>query len=519
METWFIILISLCITTLLAYLLNPSKTSTKRSLPPGPPSYPLVGNLLWLRRSFFDLEPTLRSLHALHGPLITLRIGPKTLIFISSRAVAYQALVEASAVFAGRPAGLPTARVMNNNPQNISSSTYGPNWRLLRRNLTAGILHQSRSKSYSAARERVVRLLIRRLSSAAAEGGAVPVADHFPYAMFYLLSLMCFGGDELEERRIREIEDVQRRMLSSINRFNILNLWPKFGKILFRSRWKELLDLCENQKEVLLPLIRARIRAKQEMQGNEDMLTYVDTLKDLELPVEMRKLDEGEMVSLCSEFLTAGVDTTTAVLQWIMANLVKYPHIQNKVFAEINGVFENGERDWVREEDLQKMPYLKAVVLEGLRRHPPGHLLVPHSVTKDVELGGYFLPKDTTVNFMVADMGWDPEVWDDPMAFKPERFLSDGGDGGGDGGGGELFDVTGSRGIKMMPFGAGRRICPGYGLAMLHLEYIVGNLVWAFEWEEVEGAEVDLSEKQEFAIVMKNALTVHLSPRSKMHHN
>ena len=105
-------------------------------------------------------------------------------------------------------------------------------------------------------------------------------------------------------------------------------------------------------------------------------------------------------------------------------------------------------------------------------------------------------------------MGWDPKVWEDPMAFKPERFLSGGGDGGG-----EVFDITGSREIKMMPFGAGRRMCPAHGLAMLHLEYFVANLVWKFEWRAVDGDEVDLSEKQEFTIAMKYPLKAHLSRR------
>ncbi|KAJ6740789.1 FLAVONOID 3'-MONOOXYGENASE-RELATED [Salix purpurea] len=172
------------------------------------------------------------------------------------------------------------------------------------------------------------------------------------------------------------------------------------------------------------------------------------------------------MVSLCSEFLHAGTDTTSTALQWIIANLVKYQQIQEKLFVEIKGVVHDGEEN-IKEEQLQKMLYLKAVILEGLRRHPPAHFVLPHAVTEDVILGTYVVPKDATINFMVAEMGWDPEVWEDPMAFKPERFLESEA---------ETFDITGSREIKMMPFGAGRRICPGYGLALLHLEFSL--LIW-----------------------------------------
>ncbi|CAL5438451.1 unnamed protein product [Camellia sinensis] len=107
------------------------------------------------------------------------------------------------------------------------------------------------------------------------------------------------------------------------------------------------------------------------------------------------------------------------------------------------------------------MSYLQAVVLEGLRRHPPGHFILSHTVTKDVELEGYQVPKGAMVNFMVAEMGCDPKVWDEPMEFKPERFLINRGRNGGEGdreGEGEatvLFDITGSKEIKMMPFGPG----------------------------------------------------------------
>ncbi|KAK6243708.1 hypothetical protein QUC31_010117 [Theobroma cacao] len=184
-----------------------------------------------------------------------------------------------------------------------------------------------------------------------------------------------------------------------------------------------------------------------------------------------------------------------------MANLVKYPYVQEKLLLEIKGVVGDGAEE-IKEDDLQKMPYLKAVILEGLRRHPLGHFVLPHCVTEDTVLGGLLVPKNGTVNFMVADMAWDPKVWEDPMAFKPERFFRS------DDSSGEVFDIAGSREIKMMPFGVGRRICPGIGLAMLHLEYFVANLIWKFEWKAMDG-------KQEFTTVMKTPLRAHISPRER----
>ncbi|XP_062119644.1 cytochrome P450 89A2-like [Humulus lupulus] len=504
--------LSLCLSLILIPLFL-LKFISKRSptLPPGPFAIPLIVNIIFLSKSFSDIEPIIRNLHAKYGPVVSLRIGTRRAVFIADRVLAHQALIHNGVVFADRPAALPTAKIFNSNQHNISSARYGPTWRLLRRNITSEILHPSRVKSYSRARKWVLDILFKRLESDAQSAAAgVRVMDHFQYAMFCLLVLMCFG-DKLDESKIKEIETIQRRMMLAFSRFNILNFWPSLTKILFRKQWQQLLQLRDDQREVLVPLINSRKKVEETKvstcDDNDDfVLCYVDTLLGLELPEEKRKLDIGELVSLSSEFLNAGTDTTSTALQWIMANIVKHPQIQGKIYEEIKGVVGNddGRRVEIEEEDLQKMPYLKAVILEGLRRHPPAHFVVPHAVSEDIVVGGHVVPKKATVNFMVAEMGWDPKVWEDPMAFKPERFLI------GDDSKVE-FDITGNREIKMMPFGVGRRICPGSGLAMLHLEYFVANLVWKFEWNKVD--EVDLSEAQEFTTVMKHPLNARLTPR------
>uniref|UniRef100_A0A453JDD4 Cytochrome P450 89A2 n=1 Tax=Aegilops tauschii subsp. strangulata TaxID=200361 RepID=A0A453JDD4_AEGTS len=216
-----------------------------------------------------------------------------------------------------------------------------------------------------------------------------------------------------------------------------------------------------------------------------------------------RALTDDEMVSLCSEFLNAGTDTTSTALEWIMAELTKNPRVQEKLYHEITKAQQqrgDGDDEEVSEEETHGMPYLKAVVLEGLRKHPPGHFVLPHRAAEDMEVGGYLIPKGASVNFMVAEMGRDEREWERPMEFVPERFLP--------GGDGEGVDVTGSREIRMMPFGVGRRICAGLGVAMLHLEYLVAKLVKEFEWQEVAGDEVDLTEKPEFTVVMAKPLRV-----------
>ncbi|WZY72881.1 hypothetical protein YC2023_005121 [Brassica napus] len=467
MEIWLLILVSLSVSLLLFHRRKPSSLP---QLPPDPNFLPFLG--------------TLRSRPA---------------IFVANGSLAHQALVLNGAVFADRPPAAPTSKITSSNQHVITSGIYGATWRTLRRNLTSEILHPSRVRSYSHARRWVLEILSGRFRKHGNEEEPIVIVDHFHYAMFALLALMCFG-DKLGEEQIKEVGYVQRRMLLNFSRFNILNLFPKLTKLIFKSKWEEFLQIRREQEDVLLPLIRARRKIVQE-ENKDYVQSYVDTLLDLELPEEKRKLNENEIISLCSEFLNGGTDTTATTLQWIMANLVKNPEIQERLYQEIKGVAGEEAKE-IEEEEAHKMPYLKAVVLEGLRRHPPGHMVLPHSVTEDTVLGGYKIPKKGTVNFMVAEIGRDPAVWDEPMAFKPERFMGE-----------ESVDITGSRGIKMMPFGAGRRICPGIGLAMLHLEYYVANMVREFEWKEVKGCEVDLAEKVEFTVVMKHPLKARAVPR------
>ncbi|CAH8307432.1 unnamed protein product [Eruca vesicaria subsp. sativa] len=508
MEIWLLIIVSLCVSLVLNLLLLRLRNSFSHPLPPDPNFFPFIGTIWWLRKGLGGLTTYLHSVHHRLGPIITLRIASSPSIFVANRSLAHQALVQNGAVFADRPPAPPVSRIDSSNQHNISSGGYGATWRILRRNLKSEILHPSRVRSYSHARRWVLDILFDQFRKHGSEKDEpIVVVDHLHYAMFALLVLMCFG-DKLDEKQIKEVEFVQRRQLLSLSRFNILNLWPKVTKLIFRSRWEEFHQMRREQRDVLLPLIRARrkIVEEREKRSSEEenyVQSYVDTLLALELPDEKRKLNEDEIVSLCSEFLSAGTDTTATALQWIMANLVKNPEIQKRLYEEIKSVVGEEEGKEIEEEDARKMPYLKAVVLEGLRRHPPGHFLVPHSVTEDTVLGGYKVPKRGTVNFMVAEIGRDPEVWDEPMAFKPERFMGEA----------EPVDITGSRGIKMMPFGAGRRICPGIGLAMLHLEYYVANMVKEFEWKEVEGCEVDLTEKVEFTVVMKHPLKARAVPR------
>ncbi|KAG9455267.1 hypothetical protein H6P81_008171 [Aristolochia fimbriata] len=516
METLLLIVSSLCLCLCLAFWLVP--TFKNRKLPPGPPTFPLVGNLVFVTKSSYGLKAILRQLWAQYGPIVTVHFGPRRMIFVSDRHLAHEALVQKGSVFADRPVPGVATRFVTSNQHNINSAPYGDLWRLLRRNLTSGVFHSARVRSFARGRERALRAAVDLMRSESEAGRSVDVLGVFRYALCSSLLVMDFGTLVEDEKIVREIEEEHRRLLLGFARFNVFSIFPSITKLVYKERWRELVEIRRRQEEMLLPLIRARkeiVLKKLEGGGKgEDgfEFSYVDSLLDLELPNEEgRRLTEGEIVTLCSELLNAGIDTIAGTLQWVFANLVKHPEIQEKLFAEIESSTWReitGENDdsaeFIPEEKLQGMEYLKAVVMETLRLHPPNHFLLPHAVKENVKIAGCVLPKGTIVNFAVSEMGLDENVWENPTEFKPERFLEINKD----------VDLTATREITMMPFGAGRRSCPGLGVAMLHLQYFTANLVRGFKWTAKQGtSEIDLSEKQEVGVVMKHPLEAVLVRR------
>uniref|UniRef100_A0A0C9RJY0 TSA: Wollemia nobilis Ref_Wollemi_Transcript_14117_1818 transcribed RNA sequence n=1 Tax=Wollemia nobilis TaxID=56998 RepID=A0A0C9RJY0_9CONI len=485
----------LLFTALLVPFLVLGKRNKTYHLPPGPSGWPILGNLVQISNQ--TLQVYFQKLHQQYGSIYTVRLGYQPLIMVASHELAHEALIEKSSIFASRPPAQGLSKLFSSNQTNINTAAYGPLWRTLRRNLVSETLNPAALNSFRKGRERTVNLLIDALRTEAGQNeGAVKVMDHLRRAVFNILVFMCFGI-RLEEEAVTAVQNVTRELILSGGGLPLDAIYPKL-RVFYRKRWKRMQGIRQRQVETFLPLINERRAALAEGRA-EDCRAYVDSLLSLTIDGG-RKLNDGELVTLCFEFINAGTDTTSTTLQWALANLVIHQEIQAKLYGEILDV-AGKERRRVGEEDVQKMGYLEAVVKETLRRHPPGKLVLTHAVTEECRLGGFDVPAGAWVNFSVWDMGNDPKVWENPLQFLPERFLN------------AEVDMTGSKEIKMMPFGVGRRICPALGLAMLHLQLILGRLVQTFAWESKGGEPVDVAEKPEFTMVMKNPLQAVLKER------
>ncbi|RCV31432.1 hypothetical protein SETIT_6G176700v2 [Setaria italica] len=218
----------------------------------------------------------------------------------------------------------------------------------------------------------------------------------------------------------------------------------------------------------------------------ERKVTHGDFLDALLELLSAGKVARDNLTTILFDVFVAGSDTIAITVEWAMAELLRNPSIMAKVRMELDGVL--GDKETVQEPDVASLPYLQAVVKEAMRLHPVAPILLPHQAVEDgVEIGGYMVPKGSTVIFNAWAIMRDPELWERPEEFVPERFLD------------EAASVElRAKDFEFIPFGAGRRLCPGLPMAERVVPHIVASLLHGFDWRLPEGVsneQLDLSEK------------------------
>ncbi|KAL3626697.1 hypothetical protein CASFOL_029440 [Castilleja foliolosa] len=489
------------LSTLIFLVLSNTK---KPNLPPGPPGHPIVGNLFQVARSGKQFFEYVRDLIPIYGPILTLRMGTRTVIIISDAALAHEALVEKGPIFATRPKENPTRNIFSSNKFTVNAAVYGPVWRSLRRNMVQNMLSAARVKEFRRVREAAMDTYINRLrDEAEAHGGAVWVLNNARFAVFCILLAMCFGV-KMDDETIENVDETMKQVLMVLKP-RLDDYFPLLS-IFFSKQRNRVQEVRKQQIDTLVPLIEKRrnlIRNPNSDDKKGVSFSYLDTLFDLKIEGRKSSPTNPELVTLCSEFLNGGTDTTATAIEWAAARMIENPEIQLRLYDEIRSTV--GEKR-VDEKDVENMPYLNAVVKELLRKHPPTYFLLTHAVTEPVKLGGYDIPMATNVEFFSQGISDDPKVWSDPEKFDPDRFFK----------GREDADVTGTSCVKMVPFGSGRRICPGLGLGTVHIGLMLARMVQEFEWSGYpdDNAKVDFSERLIFTVVMKNSLRAKIKPRA-----
>jgi coumaroylquinate(coumaroylshikimate) 3'-monooxygenase len=259
----------------------------------------------------------------------------------------------------------------------------------------------------------------------------------------------------------------------------------------------ELLDKHNARRDRLTRMIMEEHTAARQRTGNTKQ-HFVDALLTLQKQYE---LSDDTVIGLLWDMITAGMDTTTISVEWAMAELVKNPRVQQKAQEELDKVI--GTERIMSESDINKLPYLQCVVKEALRLHPPTPLMLPHKASSNVKIAGYDIPKGSIVQVNVWAIARDPTVWNTPLEFRPERFFE------------EDVDMKGHD-FRLLPFGAGRRVCPGAQLGIYLVTSMLGHLLHHFNWSPPPGVrpeDIDMEESPGMVTYMKTPLEAVATPR------
>ena len=201
---------------------------------------------------------------------------------------------------------------------------------------------------------------------------------------------------------------------------------------------------------------------------------------------------------MLQDLFVAGTDTTSSTLEWAMAELLHNPEKLLKARVELLQTI--GKDKQVKESDITRLPFLQAVVKETFRLHPVVPFLIPHRVEEDRDIDGLTVPKNAQVLVNAWAIGRDPNIWENPNSFVPERFL-------------ELdMDVKGQN-FELIPFGAGRRICPGLPLATRMVHLMLASLIHSCDWKLEDGITPEnMNMEDRFGITLQKAQPLKAIP-------
>ncbi|XP_072994367.1 cytochrome P450 71A9-like [Typha latifolia] len=472
-------------------LIRISKSRNPNKLPPSPPSLPLIGHLHLL--SGLPHRALLR-LSRLHGPFLLLRLPQPTLL-LSSAAAARRLFASHDIAFSSRPFSS-TAAKLTYNSRNVSFSPYGDYWHHARKITVSRLLAPSRVAAFRSVRSDEVAALLGRICAAAGGGEPINLSEElFAYAN-RVVSISAAGKREGMAEEFREMMAEELAILSG---FHLEEAYPALGKILGKLSGRDgkveaIARKWDGFISTILEEHEEKARKKEKQSEEED---FVDVLLAIrrDLTAEIQ-LSEDDVKSILLDIIAAATVTTYVTIEWTMAELIRSPRIMKKVQNEIAEI--GAGKVTIAEDDTNQANYLKAVIKEALRLHPPGPLLLPRESTTNVSFQGYEIPARTQLIINAWAIGRDPETWEEAEEFKPERFV------------GSPIDFRGND-FEFIPFGVGRRMCPGIQYAMATIELALANLLHHFSWALPDGMGVEDFDMEEAAgLTTTKKIPLHL---------
>ncbi|KAK1427479.1 hypothetical protein QVD17_16165 [Tagetes erecta] len=483
---------------LASYLITSNLRRKSSNLPPTIfPCLPIIGHLYLIKPPLYR---TLAKLSAKHGPIMSLMLGFRRVVVVSSPAAVEECFTKNDIVFANRPKML-FGKIIGVNYTSLAWSPYGDNWRNLRRIASTEILSLNRLNEFHDIRVDETRLMIKNLLAISSSLVTIKLAFYeltLNVMMRMISGKRYFGGDnpELVEegKRFREMLD-ETFLLAGAS--NVNDYLPILSWLGVRGLEKKLIKLQEKRDVFFQGLIEQLRKSKGTEDGNKRK-TMIELLLSLQ-ESDPKYYTDAMIRSFVLVLLAAGSDTSAGTMEWVMSLLLNHPEVLKKAQTEIDEVV--GHNRLVDESDIPNLPYLRCIINETFRVKPAGPLLVPHEASSDCVVGGYNIPRGTMLLVNQWAIHHDPNVWDEPEEFKPERFEG----------------LEGTRdGFKLLPFGSGRRSCPGEGLAIRVVGMTLGSLIQCFDWERTSEEMVDMTEGPGLTMPKAIPLVAKCKPRVEM---
>ncbi|WVZ64675.1 hypothetical protein U9M48_014165 [Paspalum notatum var. saurae] len=461
-----------------------NRRSSSSKLPPSPPRLPLVGHLHLIGRLPH------RSLHELHlrygggsGGLLLLQLGRRRTLVASTAAAAADLFRNHDLAFSSRPHNA-AAHKQTYGSRNISFSPYGDHWRRAKKIAVVHLLSQRRVEAFAAVRRAEAAALVARARRAAEAGEAVVLKELLYGYTNAVVTRAAAGTAGTTAERLTQLLAETATMLAGFQADDVL---PDAAARAFRRATgleKKIDDMNAEWDRFLSEIVAEHEHREKKTtppggEAGGDFLDVLLQLREDEGGREGFELTDDGIKAIAKDMIAAATETTAVTLEWAMTEVVGNPRVMAKLQEEIARVAGGSTTTTttIAEADLSRMVYLRAVVKEVFRLHPTLPLLLPREsmAAAAVQGGRYEVPARTALLVNAWAIGRDPAVWDAPEEFRPERFLDAAAASG-------AVDLRGTD-YQLLPFGTGRRICPGINFALPVLELAVVSLLRHFDWE------------------------------------
>ncbi|KAK7280860.1 hypothetical protein RIF29_08393 [Crotalaria pallida] len=469
------LLIVIFIFILSASLLHPKQRHHGRNHnPPGPKALPIIGNLHMLGKL---PHRNLQSLSTKYGPIMSLKLGQVPTIVVSSPKTAELFLKTHDIVFASRPK-TQVAHTLTYGNKGIVHTKYGTYWRNVRKLATLQLLSASKVEMFAPLRRQELGLLVKSLEKAAASCEVVDLSVLVGELIENITYKMVFGASK-DDRF--DLKGIIHEVMDLVGVFNLADYVPWLGAFDLQGIGKRLNKVSKACDQALEQIIKDHEHNDQKSLQNKSFVVILQSLMNQPMDPhdehDEHVIDRTNIKAILLDIIAGAFDTSTTVVEWAMSELLKHPTKMKKLQIELENVI--GLNRNVEETDLQKLSYLNMVVKETLRLHPVVPLLVPRESLEDVTIDGYYIKKRTRIIINAWAIGRDPKAWsDNANMFYPERF-EDGN-----------IDVRGLD-FRLIPFGSGRRGCPGIQLGLVTVKLVLAQLVHCFDWELPLGMSID----------------------------